>query len=77
MAIEQLLAKCAELMNRFGPDSDEVSRFIASHEEDREFVELANLSRDLKKAFSETPAETSYAADHPTAAVGSPNARGV
>ncbi len=49
------LADCAELINRHGPDSPEVLRFIEERKDDPEFVELAELSRQLSKALKGTP----------------------
>lgn len=49
-----LLARCADLINEHGPDSEEVVEFITAHESDHEFVELAELSRSLKRSFIES-----------------------
>lgn len=49
---EKLLAELAGLINRHGPDSTEVLRFLKRHEDIRELQELGNLSRDLKKALA-------------------------
>lgn len=46
-----LLAEYAMLINRHGVNSPEAARFAKAHERDKEFVELAELSRNLKKAF--------------------------
>ena len=51
VSVEQLLLECAMLINEFGPDSEEVDHFIESHRDRTEFVELANLSRRLKKVL--------------------------
>jgi hypothetical protein len=47
-----LLADYAELLNRHGADSSEAAGFIDAHAENRELVELADLARNLKKAFT-------------------------
>lgn len=48
---ERLLADLARLINRHGPDSPEVLRFMKTHAGNPEFTQLGNLSRDLKKAL--------------------------
>jgi len=48
---EELLAQCALLLNDFGPGSPEAEAFIDSHIDDQEFVTLARLSSDLKRAL--------------------------
>ena len=48
----QLLAEYAELINEFGPDSDEAMIFLESNDDNSEFAELAKLSRTLKKALT-------------------------
>jgi hypothetical protein len=47
-----LLADYVDLLNRHGADSSETAGFIDAHAENREFVELADLARNLKKAFT-------------------------
>jgi hypothetical protein len=52
MALPDLLAECARLLNAFGPESFQVDEFIKEHStDDPEFAELAELSRRLKRAF--------------------------
>jgi hypothetical protein len=46
------LAELASLMNVRGPDDPEVTQFIQTHARDKEFRELAQLSRALKKALT-------------------------
>ncbi|MBI1349455.1 hypothetical protein GC163_24580 [bacterium] len=55
---KQLLAQCAALINRHGPDAAEVTEFIEQNKADKEFVELAKLSQKLKKALAAVPAGT-------------------
>lgn len=58
MTIGEALVTLAALINRYGPDSQAVLAFIRTAprklaEENRtEFVQLANLSRELKKALT-------------------------
>jgi len=49
---EELLAQCVLLLNDFGPGSPEVDSFIDTHESNREFVTLARLSSELKRALT-------------------------
>jgi len=51
MTTSDLLVKTAKLINLRGPDHKNVETFIAKHKKNKEFVELAELSRDLKRAF--------------------------
>jgi hypothetical protein len=50
--LRDLLAEYAGLLNRYGVDSPEASRLIEAHKLNSEFVELADLSRKLKKALT-------------------------
>lgn len=43
-----LLARHASLLNQHGPYSRQELRFIAEHEDNEEFVELAAVARVLK-----------------------------
>jgi hypothetical protein len=47
-----LLADYVDLLNRHGADSPEAAGFIDAHAENRELVELADLARNLKNAFT-------------------------
>lgn len=47
-----LIAQYAVLLNKFGADSDEAANFVEQHIDDSEFVDLAELSRTLKKALT-------------------------
>jgi hypothetical protein len=68
MTTTELLAQAAWQLNQYGPDSLEVDRFIQAHADNHEFVELAELSRSLKRMLlSEGVAEPAPAA-HPVAA---------
>ena len=51
-ATRELLAEYANLLNRFGVDSEEADDFFEQNKCDGEFVELAALSRTLKKALT-------------------------
>ncbi len=53
--VEDLLAECAALLNRYGPDSPRVAAFIAEHKANTEFAELADLSVKLKREFLSAP----------------------
>ena len=45
-----LLAQCAFLLNKYGPDAPEVDRFIDQHRDSNpDFVRLAEVSRDFKR----------------------------
>ena len=48
----ELLGEYAALLNRFGPDSAEERDFMDAHRFNTEFVELANLSKKLKRALT-------------------------
>jgi hypothetical protein len=48
----ELLADYAELLNGFGVDSEEADNFLEVNKGNTEFVQLATLSRDLKKALT-------------------------
>jgi hypothetical protein len=56
--VRKLLAECATLINAHGPDSAEVQRFIDQHRDNPEFVELAQVSQTLKRAFLKEPMPT-------------------
>lgn len=47
---EVLLLECARLLNQYGP-GPEVDSFIAAHEENQEFAELARFSIEVKRAL--------------------------
>lgn len=47
----QLLSQHANLMNHHGPDSEEVQRFVAEHQDDAKFLKLSQLSAALKRAL--------------------------
>ncbi len=47
-----LLAEYAMLLNDHGADSEQARVFLETHQDDGEFVELAELSRTLKKALT-------------------------
>lgn len=47
-----MLAHVATLINTHGPDSPEVLAYIEEHKDWEEFVALAHLSRELKKALT-------------------------
>lgn len=49
------LAKLAEIMNKYGTDSEQVVAFVAKHKDDPEFVSLSQVSIDLKRAFLLAP----------------------
>ncbi len=51
----ELLAECARILNRKGPDSEEVELFIREHESNQEFAELARISRTLKRSLLAPP----------------------
>lgn len=48
----ELLADYAALLNEHGVDSREADQFLRDNQFNEEFVELANLSRTLKKALT-------------------------
>lgn len=50
MSTRELLAAYADILNRFGPDSDEAASFLDAHQ-DAEFAELAAVARTLKAAL--------------------------
>jgi len=50
--VRTLLADYAELLNRFGPDSEEAFGFLEEHKDNSELHELASISRMLKKALT-------------------------
>ena len=52
----ELLAEYAAILNKCGVDSEEADEFIEANKENAEFVELAELSRTLKKALT-SPAQ--------------------
>lgn len=45
------LAGYAAILNRHGPNSAEAEAFVMDHAADEEFVQLAQISRALKKAL--------------------------
>lgn len=51
---QHLLALHALLLNRYGPDSPEVKRFMEVRRDHKEFYELMQLARTLKKALTES-----------------------
>jgi len=53
----ELLAEYARLMNIHGMDSEQVKVFIRQHNDNSEFVELAELSRTLKRVLNKRPAD--------------------
>ena len=55
MSTCERLAEYAELLNRFGVDSQEAQDYLRQHSVDEEFVELAQLSRRLKTALADAP----------------------
>jgi hypothetical protein len=63
MTTRELLAKYAILLNDYGPDSDEAMDFLNEHCDSPDFVELAALSRSLKKALT-APAVLDCEIDH-------------
>ena len=48
----ELLAEYAMLLGKFGVDSEEADEFLDAHKENEEFIELASLSKTLKKALT-------------------------
>ena len=52
MSTRRLLARYATLINRFGPDSSRAKSFLDDYSHNSEFVELAELARNLKKALT-------------------------
>jgi hypothetical protein len=57
--LRELLAEYAALLNERGIDSPEAAELIVAHRWNREFVELAQLSRELKKALT-APGDGDY-----------------
>jgi hypothetical protein len=56
--IGEKLSEYARLMNEYGVDSTEATRFIEDHErsgQDTEFLELAEISRRLKIELQPKP----------------------
>jgi hypothetical protein len=51
-SIRELLGEYAVILNRFGVDSCESEDFLERHKENTEFIELAELSRKLKRALT-------------------------
>ncbi|OGZ62403.1 MAG: hypothetical protein A3C58_03130 [Candidatus Staskawiczbacteria bacterium RIFCSPHIGHO2_02_FULL_34_10] len=51
METKDLLVEYAYIINQYGPDSLEAKNFIEENLHDDEFVELAELSRIVKKGF--------------------------
>jgi len=47
----KLLAELAPVIIKYGSDSQEVIDFMQKHSDNQEFVELANVARDLRKGF--------------------------
>jgi len=52
MDTAELLAAYADLINQYGPDSDEANAFVWGHTEDQEFIGLAWVAKHLKLALS-------------------------
>ena len=52
VSTRQLLARYATLINRHGVDSAQANRFLETYSHNSEFIELAELSRTLKKALT-------------------------
>lgn len=52
MTTGELLGEYAELLNRFGVDSEQALEYLESHKDDSEFLELAKLSSKLKRALT-------------------------
>lgn len=50
--LRELLADYAALLNDHGVDSTEAEEFVVAHRWNQEFVELAELSRKLKRALT-------------------------
>lgn len=53
MDTASLLAEYAALLNRYGTDAPEPEAFRQAHAENADFAELAELSRQLKKALAQ------------------------
>lgn len=51
MSTKELVSEFALLMNIHGKNSPEAEEFLAAHSDDSEFVELANIARNLKTDF--------------------------
>ena len=51
METSALIAECASLINKYGPDSLRVKNFIENNKEDTKFVKLAKVSCELKRAL--------------------------
>ncbi len=68
-ATQTLLLECAQLLNERGPDSIEVDQFIQAHADDREFVDLARLSCDIKRALVTGSGDPNYCENPVAAAV--------
>jgi hypothetical protein len=62
MTTRELLGEYAHLLSKFGDDSKQAKDFLESHRYDQEFLELAQLSRKLKKAL--TAPAANHAADY-------------
>ncbi len=58
----ELLAEYAVLLNEHGADSQEAKDFLESHGDNQDFVQLAKLSKMLKKALTAPPQDC---APHP------------
>jgi hypothetical protein len=50
--LPELLTAFSEILNVHGPDSREAAEFILEHANDEELIELAELSRKLKRALT-------------------------
>jgi hypothetical protein len=62
--VRELLADYTVLLNRNGVDSAEAKAFIEAHQKNRRFVQLAELSRVLKKALTAPPQDCAPHPDH-------------
>lgn len=52
---EQLLASYVDIINEKGPDSPQAQAFVEQHLDLEEFVELAEIARQMKIAMTATP----------------------
>jgi hypothetical protein len=52
MTIKDLLLEYARLLNEFGVDSTEATEFLERHRDNGDFMELAEVSRKLKRAIA-------------------------
>ena len=49
MRLRELLIQSAKILNKYGPESPEIAEFLRTHQDNRELVELVELSRTLKR----------------------------